>query len=85
MDEDRDFTQDDTYALSVWAVNELIADVEVGRLLQDKELAEAIAICIRHSGLSQLKILKRVLDQHDVQGVPAWLEAETPRWWMRVS
>jgi putative heme iron utilization protein len=41
------FTADERKALSVRAVNQLIADVEAGCLLKNKELAEVIASCIR--------------------------------------
>lgn len=72
MDTSHKFTQDDIIALSVRAVNQLIANVENGRLLQNKELAEVIAGCIRHSGLPQLQTLKGLLDQQELEGVPPW-------------
>ena len=72
MDTSHKFTQDDIKALSVRAVNQLIANVENGRLLQNKELAEVIAACIRHSGLAQLQTLKGLLDQQELEGVPPW-------------
>jgi hypothetical protein len=65
-------TQDDITALSVRAVNQLIANVENGRLLQNKELAEVIAGCIRHTELRQLQTLKGLLDQQELEGVPPW-------------
>jgi hypothetical protein len=51
----------------VKAVNRLIADAEAKRLLQNKELAETIAVCIRHTALPQLRNLKWLLAQQDVE------------------
>jgi hypothetical protein len=47
--------------LAVKAVNRLIADVEAKRLLENKELAETIAVCIRETPLLQLKTLEFLL------------------------
>ena len=56
---------------SVRAVNQLIADVEAKRLLENKELAETIAVCLRHSKQSTLRTLSWLLDQRKLEGVPA--------------
>lgn len=63
-------------ALSIRAVNQLIADVEAGRLLGNKELADVIASCIRHTDQSDLQALKLILDQHELEGVPPWNKDE---------
>jgi len=62
MDEQRHLTQLEIYALSVRAVNQLIVDVEAKRLLENKELAETIAVCLRHTEQSRLQTLKALLD-----------------------
>lgn len=49
MDSKDVFTQEVRKTLSVRAINQLIADVEAGRLMNNKELAEVIAGCIRHT------------------------------------
>jgi hypothetical protein len=64
------FTQEVRKALALRAVNQLIADVEAGRLLNNKELAEVIAGCIRHTDQGDLQTLKQILDQHELEGVP---------------
>ena len=65
------FTQQVRKALSIRAVNCLIADAEAGRLM-NKELTEVIAGCIRHTDQGDLQTLKNILDQHDLEGVPRW-------------
>jgi hypothetical protein len=80
MDEDDVFTADLIRSLSIRAVNQLIADVEAKRLLQSGELAETIAVCIRHSGPSQLRTLKWLLEQRELQGVPPVGKDDKPRW-----
>jgi hypothetical protein len=47
------FTAEERRALAIKAVNRLIADVEAKRLLENKELAETIAVCVRESGEQQ--------------------------------
>jgi hypothetical protein len=47
--------------LAVKAVNRLIADVEAKRLLENKELAELIAACVRETALDQLQTLKSLI------------------------
>jgi len=49
MDTKDVFTQEVRKALALRAINQLIADVEAGRLLNNKELTEVIAGCIRHA------------------------------------
>jgi hypothetical protein len=41
VDENHVFTAEEIKALSIRAVNQLVADVEAGRLLSNKELADA--------------------------------------------
>jgi len=53
--------------LAVKAVNRLIADVEAKRLLQNKELAEVIAACIRETASDQLQALKWLLAQQELE------------------
>ncbi len=72
MDSKDVFTQEVRKALALRAVNQLIADVEAGRLLNNKELAEVIAACIRHTDQGDLQTLKQILDQHELEGVPRW-------------
>ena len=63
MDTKDVFTQEVRKALAVRAVNQLIADVQAGRLLKSEELAEVIAGCIRHTDQGDLQTLKQILDQ----------------------
>jgi hypothetical protein len=72
MDKEHDFTPDEIDALSERAVNQLIADVEAKRLVNNKELAEVISRCLRHTDQLQLQTLKWLLDQHELEGVPPW-------------
>ena len=76
MDHQVAFTADERKALSVRAVNQLIVDVEAGRLMKNKELAEVIAGCIRHTDQGDLQTLKHVLDQHELEGIPRWDKAK---------
>jgi hypothetical protein len=65
---DRDvFTAKEREALSVKVVNELLADAEAGRLLNNKELAEVVAGCIWHPEPSQLRTLKWLLEQRRLE------------------
>ena len=66
------FTQEVRKALSIRAVNQLIADAEAGRPMNNKELAEVIACCIRHTDQGDLQTLKNILDQHELEGIPRW-------------
>jgi hypothetical protein len=61
------FTAEQRVALSIRTVNELIADAEAGSLLLNEELAEVIAGCIRYTEASQLRTLKRLLDQRAIE------------------
>ena len=63
------FTQEVRKALSVRAVNQLIADVEAGRLMKNEELTEVIAGCIRHTDQGDLQTLKQILDQHTTPSI----------------
>jgi len=72
MDTKGVFTTEERKALSIRAVNQLIADVEAGRLINNKELPEVIAGCIRHTDQADLQTLKNILDQHELEGVPQW-------------
>ena len=58
---------EDRRELAVKAVNRLIADVEAKRLLQNKELAEVIAACIRETASDQLQALKWLLAQQELE------------------
>ena len=71
MDTKGMFTTGERKALSIRAFNQLIADVGAGRLM-NKELAEVIAGCIRHTDQGDLQTLKNILDQHQLEGVPPW-------------
>jgi len=62
MDTKDVFTQEVRKALAVRAVNQLIADVQAGRLVKNEELAEEIAGCIRHTDQANLQTLKQILD-----------------------
>jgi hypothetical protein len=78
--EQRDLTRDEIYALSIRAVNQLIGDVEVKRLLTSgRELAESIAVCIRHSEVSRLQDLRWLLDQRELEGIAPCSDT-APRW-----
>ena len=60
------FSRAEKEALAVKAVNRLIADVEAKRLLENKELAEVIKVCIRETQPRLLQDLKFVLDQQEL-------------------
>ena len=53
--------------LSVGAVQALVAEVESGRLSQNRELADVIEACIRQAGPLPLRMLKRLLEQHELE------------------
>ena len=72
MDSKDVFTQEVRKALAIRAVNQLIADVEAGRLVKNEELAKVIAGCIRHTDQGDLQTLKQILDQRELDGVPRW-------------
>ena len=81
MENKHRFSKEEIHILSIRAVNQLIADVEAKRLLNNKELAETIAVCIRHTSESQLRNLKALLEQHELEGIPAW-DKENPEGWI---
>jgi hypothetical protein len=81
MEKEQRFSKEEIHALSVMAVNQLIADVEAKRLLGNQELAETIALCLRHSSMAQLRNLAALLDQHELEGIPAW-NKENPEGWI---
>jgi hypothetical protein len=62
------FDEDQRKKLSVWAINELIADAETERLLGDKSLAEVISACIRLTEARALRDLKFLLEQRELEG-----------------
>jgi hypothetical protein len=70
------FTTDEIKALSVRAVNQLIAESEAGSLLNSKELAEVIAGCLRHTEQGQLRNLQWFLDQKELEGMIPWDKGE---------
>jgi hypothetical protein len=57
-------------ALSIRAVNQLIADVEAGRFMINEELAEVIAGCVRYTDQADLQTVKEILDQGQLEGAP---------------
>jgi hypothetical protein len=59
------FSAEQRRELAVKAVNRLIADAEAKRLLENKELAETIAACIREAGERQLRSLKWLLEEEE--------------------
>ena len=59
------FTAEERRELAVKAVNRLIADAEAKRLLENKELAETIAACIREAGERHLRALKWLLEEEE--------------------
>jgi hypothetical protein len=67
MSQEEAFDSDERRMLAITAVNRLIADVEAKRLLENKELAEVIAACVRESTASQLKTLKWLLAQQELE------------------
>ena len=61
------FSPEERRALSVKAVNRLIAEVRAKRLLKNKELAEVIAACIRETQPRLLGNLKFLLKQQELE------------------
>ena len=62
-----DFHPEKIEAVANKVVNDLIADAEKGRLKNNKELAEVIAVCIRNTRLFHLLTLKALLEQRDLE------------------
>jgi hypothetical protein len=54
------------------AVNQLIAEAEAGRLINNKELAEVIMGCLQDTSKKQLRHLKWFLDQKELEGMIPW-------------
>ena len=61
------FNAEERRQLAVKAVNRLIADAEAKRLPENKELTETITVCIREAGKRQLRALKWLLEEQDVE------------------
>ena len=59
------FTAEQRRELAVKAVSRLIADAEAKRLLENKELAETIAACIREVDERQLRALKWLIEEEE--------------------
>ena len=62
------FSEKQRKALSTWAVNELIADAEAKRLLNDKSLVEPISTCIRSAEVRVLRDVKFLHEQRELEG-----------------
>jgi hypothetical protein len=62
-----EFTTEERRELAVKAVNRLIADAEAKRLLENKELTETIAACIGEAGERNLRILKWLLEEEELE------------------
>jgi hypothetical protein len=60
-------TFEERRSVAVKAVNRLIADAEAKRLLQNRELAEVIAACIQDSTSAQLRTLKWLLKEQELE------------------
>jgi hypothetical protein len=73
-----DLTKDEISELAIRAINQLIDDVENKRLYQNTELAESLAVCLRYTAQAQLRTLKAVLDQRELEGIPA--APKKPKW-----
>ncbi len=66
-DKNEVFSAEERDALAIKAVSRLIVDAETKRLLENKELAEVIAVCIRETGERQLRTLKFLLEQQGLE------------------
>lgn len=62
-----EMSREERHALAVKAVNRLIADVEARRLLNNKELAKVISVCIRESTPERLRDLQFLLKQQELE------------------
>jgi hypothetical protein len=60
-----EFNAKERHELAVKAVNRLIADAEAKRVMENKELTEAIAACIREAGERRLRTLKWLLEEEE--------------------
>jgi hypothetical protein len=65
--EEPGFSDEERRSLATKAVNRLIADAEAKRLLENKELAEVIAVCIRDTQPKSLRTLKFLLEQQEFE------------------
>lgn len=61
------FSDDDLRALAKKALARLVADAKSGRLDKNKELVEVIENCIRHSSINQIRDLKWLLQQQELE------------------
>ena len=61
------FTAEERDKLAVKAIHRLIADAEAKRVLENKELTETIAACIREAGEQRLRALKWLLEEEEQQ------------------
>ena len=59
------FTAEERHALAAKAVNWLIADAVAKRVLENKELAETIAACIREADERHLRALKWLIEEEE--------------------
>jgi hypothetical protein len=66
-DKNEVFSAEERRALAIKAVSRLIVDAETKRLLENKELAEVIAVCIRETNERQLRTLKLLLEQQGLE------------------
>lgn len=60
-------TFEERHSLAVKSVNRLIADAEAKRLFQTRELAEVMAACIQESTSAQLRTLKWLLREQELE------------------
>jgi len=61
------FSDEDVRNLAKKAVARLVADAKSGRLNENRELAEVIEGCIRHSSIKQIRDLKWLLQQQELE------------------
>jgi hypothetical protein len=66
-DKNEVFSAEERRAPAIKAVSRLIVDAEIKRLLENKELAEVIAVCIRETSERQLRTLKFLLEQQGLE------------------
>jgi hypothetical protein len=66
------FSAEKRRTLAAKAVNRLIADIEAKRLPQNKELAETITACICEARSRQLRALRWLLEEQDIE----WIDRE---------
>jgi hypothetical protein len=72
MDKKDVLTPVEIKALAKRAVNQLIAEAEAGRLMNNKELAEVIMGCVQDTSNKQLRHLQWFLDQKELEGMIPW-------------